>query len=225
MRGMTERSLIIGASGGIGSALIETLQARGGQVLGLSRSVDGFDITDEASIVAHLDALEGTFDRIIVATGALEIDGVEPEKSLRSLDPQAMAAQFLLNAIGPALVLKHGARLLPRDRRAVVAVLSARVGSIGDNRLGGWVSYRAAKAAVNQVVRVAAIELGRSHKHAVCVALHPGTVRTEFTRKYLGRHPAVAPQEAAENLIGVVDGLGPEDSGGFFDWAGKPVPF
>ncbi len=133
--------------------------------------------------------------------------------------------QFALNAVGPALILRHAARLLPRDRRAVFAVLSARVGSIGDNRLGGWVSYRASKAAVNQIVHTAAIELARTHKQAICVVLHPGTVQTEFTRKYLGRHPAVAPDTAAANLLSVVQRLTPDDTGGFFDWAGKPVPW
>ena len=155
---MTERSLILGASGGIGSALVARLQGMG-EVVGLSRSGDGFDITDEASVAQHLGALDGPFDRIIVATGALEIDGAEPEKTLRALDPEAMAAQFRLNTIGPALAIKHAMPLMPRDGRSVLAVLSARVGSIGDNRLGGWVSYRAAKSAVNQVVRVASIEL------------------------------------------------------------------
>ena len=104
-------------------------------------------------------------------------------------------------------------------------VLSARVGSIGDNRLGGWISYRSAKAAVNQIVHTAAIELARSHPQSICVALHPGTVATPFTEKYLGRHPAVAPVAAAQNLLQVVDDLQPADSGGFFDWAGDPVPW
>ena len=138
------QTLIIGSSGGIGAALL----ARGG--VGLSRSGNGFDITSEASVAHHLGALAGPFDRIIVATGALEIDGARPEKSLKSLDSAAMAAQFSLNAIGPALVLKHALRLMPRDRVAQFAVLSARVGSIGDNALGGWYGYRAAKAALNQ---------------------------------------------------------------------------
>jgi len=136
-----------------------------------------------------------------------------------------MADQFAVNTIGPALVLRSAHRLLPRDRRGVFAVLSARVGSIGDNRLGGWVSYRAAKAAVNQVVHTAAIELSRTHPHSICVALHPGTVQTRFTEKYLGRHPSVPPEEAAANLLGVLDQLDPAQSGGFFDWAGKPVPW
>lgn len=220
-----KNALIIGSSGGIGSALAGVLTGQGLAVTGLSRSADGFDITDEASVAAHLDAVQGPFDLIIVATGALEINGAAPEKSIKTASAQAMADQFALNTIGPALVLKHSARLLPKDRRAVIAVLSARVGSIGDNRLGGWLSYRVAKAGVNQVVHTAAIELARSHRQAVCVALHPGTVQTAFTRKYLGRHPAVPADEAARNLLGVLEHLKATDSGGFFDWAGKVVPW
>ena len=220
-----ERALVIGASGGIGSAMVRALRARDAEVTGLSRSGDGLDVTDEASVAAHLGGLDGGFDLIFVASGALEIDGFAPEKTIKALDPAAMEAQFRLNAIGPAMVLKHGLRLLPRDRRAVFAVLSARVGSIGDNRLGGWISYRTAKAAVNQVVHTASIELARTHARAVCVALHPGTVATRFTEKYLGRHPAVAPDEAAANLLAVIDGLVPDQTGGFFDWAGKEVPW
>ena len=223
MKNEMKRALVVGASGGIGSAVVAALEARGVEVTGLSRSGNGFFVTDEASVAAHLGALEGPFDLILVATGALEIDGATPEKTIRDLTPKAMLDQFALNCIGPAMVLKHGLSLLPRDRRAVMAVLSARVGSIGDNRLGGWYAYRTAKAAVNQVVHSAAIELARSHKQALCVALHPGTVATEFTRKYLGRHPSVPAKEAAENLLSVIDGLAPTDTGGFFDWAGKAV--
>lgn len=219
------RALVIGSSGGIGAALAAALAARGARVTGLSRSGDGFDITDAASVAAHLDALQGPFGLILVATGALAPAGGRPEKALREIDAGTMAAQFALNATGPALVLRHAPRLLARDGRAVVAALSARVGSIGDNRAGGWYGYRAAKAALNQIVRTAAIELARSHPQAACVALHPGTVATPLTRGYLGRHPAVPPEAAAENLLAVLDGLTPADSGGFFDWAGKPVPW
>ncbi len=218
-------ALVIGASGGIGAAMLGALTARGVAAQGVSRRDDGLDVTDEGSVAAHLGALDGPFDLILVASGALEIDGAAPEKTLRALDPAAMEAQFRLNALGPALVMKHALRLLPRDRRAVFAVLSARVGSIGDNRLGGWISYRTAKAAVNQVVHTGAIEVARSHPQAICVALHPGTVATRFTEKYLGRHPAVAPDVAATNLLSVIDGLTPEQTGGFFDWAGKEVPW
>ena len=218
-----EKALIIGESGAIGRAVATELRGRGWSVEGLSRSGDGFDITDAASVERHLGQARRDIDLVLIATGALEIDGNAPEKSLRDLTVEAMAAQYLLNAIGPALVMRHTATLLARDRRAVVATLSARIGSIGDNRLGGWVSYRAAKAGLNQIIRSAAIELGRSHAQAICVALHPGTVESALTRRYLGRHPAVTPKAAAHHLLAVLDGLSVAHSGGFFDWRGDPV--
>lgn len=203
--------------------MVAACTAKGEQVTGLSRSDDGFDITDPASVARHLDALDGPYDRVVVATGALVIEGAEPEKTIRAIDSKAMLDQFRLNAVGPALVLARSHGLLPRKGRGVLAVLSARVGSIGDNRMGGWISYRAAKAAVNQIVHTTAIELARSHQDSICVALHPGTVATAFTADYLGRHPAVTPDEAAENLLHVMDGLTPAQTGGFYDWAGKEV--
>lgn len=220
-----ENALIIGASGGIGSAVAETLQARGVAVTGLSRRADGLDLTDEASVEAALGGLNGPYDLIFVASGALEIDGATPEKTLSAVSAQAMADQFAVNCIGPSMVLKHGMHLLPRTGRAVFAALSARVGSIGDNRLGGWYSYRTAKAALNQMIHSAAIELARTHKDAICVCLHPGTVATDFTAKYAGRHKTVPPGDAAQNLLAVIDGLEAGDTGLFFDWAGTRVPW
>lgn len=220
-----KRALIIGASGGIGGAVASALRARGTQVMGLSRSTHGLDITREASVVEHLGALEPGFDLIFVATGQLTGAGHPPEKTLKSLDPAAMAAQFAVNCIGPAMVLKHAQRLLPRDRQSVFAALSARVGSIGDNRLGGWYSYRAAKAALNQIIHTGAIELARTHPQAICVSLHPGTVATNFTEGYAARHSTVTPSEAAQNLLAVITGLEPAQTGLFFDWRGTPVPW
>ncbi|MBO6866752.1 MAG: SDR family NAD(P)-dependent oxidoreductase [Thalassococcus sp.] len=220
-----ENALIIGASGGIGAAVAQELTARGVQVTGLSRSADGLDVTDEASIQEHLSRLDGSFDLIFVATGALEIDGAAPEKSIKRLDPQAMMDQFRLNTIGPAMVLKHAIGLVPRKERAVMAVLSARVGSIGDNGLGGWYSYRTAKAAVNQIVHSAAIEFARTHKELACVALHPGTVETDFTAKYADSHPTVTPEVAAKRLCDVMASLTPEETGRFYDYAKKEIPW
>lgn len=220
---MYQRALIIGASGGIGAAVAEAVPAQ--EVVLASRRVDGLDITQETSIAAWAGGLQGSFDLIFVATGALEIGGQGPEKSFAALEAETMARAYAINAIGPALLFKHLQTHLPREGRSVFACLSARVGSIGDNGLGGWVSYRAAKAALNQVVRTAAIELARSRPEAICAALHPGTVTTDLTQKYLGRHPAVAPSEAASNLLGVINGLAPSDTGGFFDWTGAPVPW
>jgi NAD(P)-dependent dehydrogenase (short-subunit alcohol dehydrogenase family) len=219
------RALVIGSSGGIGSALCAALTARGAAVTGLSRSGDGLDVTDEGSIAQVLGGLEPAFDWILVTTGALEIGAHRPEKTLRALDPAALAAQFALNATGPALVLKHALRLMPRDRPARFAALSARVGSIGDNGLGGWYSYRAAKAALNQLIHSAAIEVARSHPQAVVACLHPGTVETKFTEKYVGSHPTVPPATAAGNLLSVLDSLTPAQTGGFFDWQGQAVPW
>ncbi|MEN9061106.1 SDR family NAD(P)-dependent oxidoreductase [Ponticoccus litoralis] len=220
-----ETALIIGETGGIGAAIAETLRARGVAVTGLSRSRDRLDMTDEASIERALGGLQGPFDLIFVATGALVIDGAEPEKTLSALSSKALADQFALNAIGPVLALKHALPLLPRDRPAVFAALSARVGSIGDNRLGGWYSYRAAKAGLNALLHGAAIELARSHRHLACVCLHPGTVATDFTAKYAGRHPTVPPDKAAARLLAVIEGLTPADTGRFYDYAGKEIPW
>ena len=218
-----ERALVIGASGGIGGAISEALRTRGTEVVGLSRSGDGLDVTNEDSIARHLGALHGPFDLIFVATGALVIDGAEPEKTLRAVTAKALADQYLLNAVGPMLILKHAVPLMPKDRRAVFAALSARVGSIGDNRLGGWYSYRAAKAGLNQLIHGASIELGRSHKQAIAVCLHPGTVETPFTAKYAAAHKTVPANTAAGNLLSVIEGLTTAQSGGFFDYAGREI--
>ncbi|MDU8945496.1 SDR family NAD(P)-dependent oxidoreductase [Ovoidimarina sediminis] len=218
------RALVIGASGGIGAAVSEALRARGEGVTRLSRRADGLDLTDPASIPRVMGALDGPYELVFLATGVLAPRGVAPEKSLDAIDAAAMAEVLAVNTIGPALILKELPRLLPREGRSVAAVLTARVGSIGDNRLGGWYSYRASKAAANQIVHGAAIEIGRKRKEAVVVALHPGTVATEFTAEYPG-HKKVAPEVAAKNLLSVLDRLTPEQSGGFFDYSGLEVPW
>lgn len=219
-----ENALILGATGGIGQAVAATLRGRGVAVTGLSRA-DGLDLADPEAVEQVLGAVSGPFDLIFVATGILALPGASPEKSLRAVTAADMAGVFAVNTIGPALILRHAGRLLRRDGRGVVAVLSARVGSIGDNQLGGWYSYRASKAALNQIVHGAAIELGRSHRQSVVVALHPGTVATPFTASHQATHPTVAPEVAASDLLGVLDRLSPADTGGFHDWAGQVVPW
>ncbi len=217
------RALIIGATGGIGSSIFAQLQGDGWDVTGLSRSVDGFDVANAASVERGMAMQTGPFDLIFVAVGILAPLWGTPEKSLSAIKPEDMARVFAVNTIGPALIMRHAARLLPKDKRGVLATLSARVGSIGDNNIGGWHSYRASKAALNQIVRGAAIELGRTHKQSVCVALHPGTVETSFTENYAGRHKTVPANEAASNLLTVIKGLTPEQSGGFYDYAGQEI--
>ncbi len=218
------RALVVGASGGIGAALCTALTGHC-EVVGVSRGSDGLDLLDEGSVARVIGALEPEFDLVIVATGALVLDGRGPEKTIKALDPAAMAAQFALNSIGPMLVLKHALQLMPKDRVTRFAALSARVGSIGDNTLGGWYSYRAAKAALNQFLHTAAIEVSRSHRQSIVVGLHPGTVATGLTAVHGAGHPTVTPAEAAGNLLAVLDALTPADSGGFFDWAGKRIPW
>ena len=219
-----ENALVIGATGGIGRAVVEALEAQGVAVTSLSRT-NGLDVTDSGSVERELSRLTIEFDLIFIAIGVLAGAGGSPEKSLSAVTGEAMQDVFAVNTIGPTLILRHAAHLLPKDRRGVVAVLSARVGSIGDNQIGGWYSYRASKAALNQIVHGAAIELGRSHKQSICVALHPGTVETDFTAAYAGRHKTVPASEAAENLINVVKGLSVDQTGGFFDYAGQEVPW
>jgi len=220
-----QTALVIGDSGGIGAAISEALRQRGAAVTGLSRSRDGLDVADEDSVAAALGRLEGPFDLIFVATGKLDGAGHRPEKAVAEVTPEAMVDQFRVNAAGPMLVLKHALPLLPKERPATFAVLSARVGSIGDNRIGGWHSYRAAKSALNQLIHGAAIELRRTHKQAVAVCLHPGTVHTAFTAPYAGRHKTVEPAEAAGRLLSVLDGLAPERSGSFLDYSGTEIPW
>jgi len=183
------------------------------------------ELTDEASL-AHAAAVlraQGPLARIIDATGALTIDGVGPEKRLADLDPAVLARAFAVNAIGPALLLKHFSGLLPRSGRCVFATLSARVGSIEDNFLGGWYGYRASKAALNQFVRTASVEIARKRPEAVVLALHPGTVRTELSAPFIGPDQGMTAEESASCLLRVMDAA--TQSGMFLDYAGKTIPW
>lgn len=230
---------VFGASGGIGAALARELVNRGHAPVHVgARSPLAapdprfapftFDLTDEASIAAAATAMRA--DRpecTVVATGALTLPGGRgPEKSLRQIDGTSMADAFALNAIGPALVAKHILPILPRERRSVFAVLSARVGSIGDNRLGGWHSYRASKAALNMLLKNFAIELARTHPYAVIVGLHPGTVDTLLSAPFqanVAPEQLFTPQRSAAALLDVIDALTPADSGQVFDWRGARI--
>lgn len=220
-----DNALVVGASGGIGSALARALTDRGARVTALSRGVDGLDLRDPGSVERVMGGIEGPFQAVLIATGILAPAGRSPEKSLAALEADAMAEVMLVNAFGPAMILRHAPRLLPRKERSVLGVLSARVGSIGDNGLGGWHSYRASKAALNQIVRGAAIELARSHREAVVAALHPGTVATPFTSDYAPPHEKLAPEESARRLLDVLDRLTPAETGRFWDHEGRGVPW
>jgi NAD(P)-dependent dehydrogenase (short-subunit alcohol dehydrogenase family) len=165
---------------------------------------------------------------VIVATGVLTLpDGTGPERTYKRLDPAIMAQVFALNTIGPALVAKHMLPLMPRGERFVFAALSARVGSISDNRLGGWHSYRASKAALNMLLRNFALEMARTHPLGVVAGLHPGTVDSALSQPFQSGLPEgqlTAPEAAAANLLGVLARLTPEQSGRVFDFRGEEVP-
>lgn len=228
-------AVIIGASGGIGGALEAALleEEAFGAIHGFARSRadhQHIDLLDENSIAAAAaHVAQGPAPRlVIVATGLLSEGEHGPEKTLQRLDPAWLARSYAINAIGPALVAKHFLPIMPRTGRSVFAVLSARVGSISDNRLGGWHAYRASKAALNMIVRNIAIEERRRNERSIVVALHPGTVDTALSRPFQAN---VAPgrlftqERAALQLLDVIEELRPADSGKLFDYEGAEIPF
>lgn len=237
-------AVVVGASGGIGRAIAGRLtqDASYDKVIAVSRSRPkdwpatgrqdwiAADIQQEPSLGAAAAQLSkaGKLARIIVATGQLHGPGLSPEKSMRALSLQALMAQFAVNAAGPALVAKHFLPLTPRDRPSLFAALSARVGSIGDNHLGGWYSYRASKAALNMLIRTLAIEHRRTRPLGLCVALHPGTVDTGLSAPFQSGVPQdklFSPARAAGALLHVMDGLNLDANGQFFAWDGTPIPW
>jgi NAD(P)-dependent dehydrogenase (short-subunit alcohol dehydrogenase family) len=231
---------VFGSTGGIGEALCHGLAGSGCEIVhagsrsGVSPAGPAFrpfafDLTDEDSIARAAKAMkDDPPEWVIVASGVLTLpDGTGPERTLKRLDGAAMAQVLALNTIGPALIAKHMLPIMTRERPFVFAALSARVGSISDNGLGGWHSYRASKAALNMLLRNFALEMGRTHKQGVVVGLHPGTVDTALSEPFQSNLPEgqlTEPGAAARNLLDVLAGLEPQDSGAVFDFAGKKVP-
>lgn len=236
--------VIQGASRGLGAALVDACLDRGDRVLATCRDpadlagrvaahprLDGvrLDLTDEGSIreaAAHAGDTLGRVHLLINVAGVLHGPDFGPERKLEELDPEVMQRVFAVNAYGPALVAKHFWRLLKHEEPAVLANVSARVGSIGDNRKGGWYGYRAAKAALNQLLHTAAIELQRNRPDAFCVTLHPGTVATPLSAPFTGSgHNPVTAEFAAARLLGVIDNLRAADNGCMLDHTGQPLPW
>lgn len=234
-------AVVIGASGGIGSALVAELERRRlyGRVLALSRQAvvsvsprvdtDLIDLLDENSIAAAAERARalGTVRLVIVASGFLHDGEAQPERQWSALRSETLARLFAVNAVGPAIAAKHFLPILPREGRAVFAAISARVGSIEDNRLGGWYSYRASKAALNMLLKTFAIELARRAPAAVCIGLHPGTVDTDLSKPFQANvtpGKLFTPAQSAEHLLRVIDRVTPADSGHVFAWDGSRVP-
>lgn len=221
------RALVIGASGGIGAALVAALREdpRCAQVVELGRATQpALDLAEPASIERAAAELagQGAFQLIVNAAGVLHDESFMPEKRLADLNPAQLLATFQVNTFGPALLLRYFCGLLDRQR-GVLAMLSAKVGSIGDNRLGGWYSYRASKAALNMLIKTAAIEVRRSQPNAVLLALHPGTVNSALSQPFRGAEIGRPAAVAAHDLLRVIDSLGPEASGSFHAYDGQPL--
>ena len=220
------RALVFGASGGIGQAFSRFLEDKLGSenVVNVSRSFDGFEISDEEKILKFSESIEGTFNLIINATGVLQTTEEGPEKTINVVKQKSMIDMMTINAIGPALLLKNFSKKLDKTKFSVFVNLSARVGSITDNRLGGWISYRASKAALNQIMKTSSIEINRRNKNAICVGLHPGTVKTRFTEKFQNTTETISPEESVEMMMKVVENLSVNDNGYCFAYDGKVIP-
>jgi NAD(P)-dependent dehydrogenase (short-subunit alcohol dehydrogenase family) len=246
-------ALVQGGSRGVGLAFVEHLLALPSTALVFASSRDpegasalralkerepdrlrllAIDVTNESTIEAAADEVKQHTERlqlVLNCTGVLHHEGgLSPEKRLLDVKPDHLMESFSVNAFGALLMAKHFSPFVCHGERAVWASLSARVGSIEDNRLGGWYAYRASKAAQNMFTRTIAIELKRRSKQLVCVALHPGTVDTGLSRPFQKRVPPeklFSPALAASQLLDVINGLTPDDTGCFFAWDGQPIPW
>ena len=220
------RALVFGASGGIGQAFSRFLESKLGSenVVKISRSFDGFEISDEEKIFKLSESIEGSFNLIINATGVLQTTEEGPEKTINVVKQKLMIDMMTINAIGPALLLKNFSKKLDKTKFSVFVNLSARVGSITDNRLGGWISYRSSKAALNQIIKTSSIEINRRNKNAICVGLHPGTVKTRFTEKFQNSTETISPDESVKMMMKVVENLSVDDNGYCFAYDGKVIP-
>ena len=220
------RALVFGASGGIGQAFSRFLEDKLGSenVVNVSRSFDGFEISDEEKIFKLSESIEGSFNLIINATGVLQTTEEGPEKTINVVKQKLMIDMMTINAIGPALLLKNFSKKLDKTKFSVFVNLSARVGSITDNRLGGWISYRSSKAALNQIIKTSSIEINRRNKNAICVGLHPGTVKTSFTEKFQNTTESISPDESVKMMMNVVENLSVDDNGYCFAYDGEVIP-
>ena len=223
------RALVIGSSGTIGSAFMALLQQNlaCSEVVGLSRQsthpIDYHDL-DSIEIAANALSLEAPFQLIINTIGVLHTSNWMPEKRLEDLNADQLAELIKINAVGPALTIKYFSKLLD-SQNSVMVTLSAKVGSIEDNRLGGWYSYRASKAALNMLIKTAAIELTRTKPNTALIALHPGTVNSNLSKPFRGEQIGRPPLDAASDMLKVIESLNKEDSGSFISYSGERLPW
>lgn len=242
MQAMNKKIIIIGSSGGIGKSFVDyyALQDSSNSIYSLSRTKDdeisdnvthiSIDIEDEESIsdAAKQCKQAGSFDKIIVCTGLLHSGTLKPEKSLRDLNRESLLKVLSVNTIGPTLIGKYFIPLLKKDSPSILSFLSARVGSISDNRIGGWYSYRASKAALNMIIKTLSIEVARNNKNAMIIGLHPGTVDTNLSKPFQGNvsnDKLFTPEYSISKMVEVMNNLSPDDSGNCFAWDGKRIEF
>jgi NAD(P)-dependent dehydrogenase (short-subunit alcohol dehydrogenase family) len=223
------RALIIGSTGTIGSAFMELLQDKSTckEVMGLSRqSPHPIDYQNPHSIEIAAKSLvdAGPFQLIINTIGVLHTDHWMPEKRLDDLNSDQLMELMKINAIGPALTIRHFSKLLDPSN-SVMVTLSAKVGSIEDNRLGGWYSYRASKAALNMLIKTASIELARTKPNTALIALHPGTVNSRLSKPFRGEQIGRPPLDAASDMLQLIESLNKEDSGSFISYSGERLPW
>ena len=226
--GQSFRALVIGSSGAIGAAFVRALQAmpQCQEVVCLSRDTDpAFSLEDEASMAHAAQVLQakGPFHLIVDATGVLTLGEHKPEKSLGALNADALMRSYQLNAVGPALLIKHCVPLLALGQRVIYAKLSARVGSISDNHKGGWYGYRAAKAGLNMLLQTAAIECARKRPALVMAALQPGTVASPLSQAFVAAADAITPDASVAGLLQALDALPAQASAHFVDYRGAPI--
>ena len=221
--------VVIGSSGSIGSALIQELTNQGFQnIIGFSRlSNPSLDLLNEQSIAQYAEFVKNKnipVSLVFDATGLLYDDNHMPEKTYKNIDLSFMKKNFEINVMGPALIMKYFLPLLDCDEKSIFASISAKVGSISDNRYGGWYSYRASKAALNQIVKTASIEMKMKNKNAICLFIHPGTVESKLSKPFQKNDLKIqSPQESALHIYKILMTSSAKDTGCFYNWDGKKI--
>jgi NAD(P)-dependent dehydrogenase (short-subunit alcohol dehydrogenase family) len=230
--------VVVGASGGIGQEFVNQIVERPDvQIIhACARSELRFnnskiktyycDYANEQSVAQIFNEIDVPLDMVIVATGLLHNLDLQPEKTIKSLDLSNSQDIYLVNVIGPSLVMKYALPKMNRNEKSVFAALSARVGSISDNRLGGWYTYRASKSALNMVIKSASIEMARTHPEMAIIGLHPGTVDTELSKPFQGfvqSHKLFTSNDSVRRMLEVIDKCTSNQSGRIFDYSGHEI--
>ena len=221
-------ALVFGVSGGIGSSIYSHLKRKKFKVYGFSRTTEHNNIISEKYFkdLSHKFIAQNIKINILInAIGFLHDNYYSPEKKLQDIDIEYMKKCFEINTIPTALMIKYFCPIMIKDEKSIFASISAKVGSISDNYLGGWYSYRASKAALNQVIKTSSIEQKRLNKNLIMVSVHPGTVNTKLSSPFIGKRNVQTPSQAATKIINLLEKLTIEDSGLFFDYNNNIIPF